>query len=338
MIIIMQSNSTDEDLQKVVNRIKELGYDDILLKGTKRKVIAAIGDARGKFQLQSIDSMRGVEKVVPILKTYKLVGKEAKPQKTVIKVGDVEIGGDKIVVMAGPCSIETPEIALEIGRAVKKAGATIFRGGAFKPRSSPYAFQGLGEEGLKIMDQVRRETGLLLVTEVLETPDIELIAKYTDIFQVGARNMQNFALLKALGKIDKPVLLKRGMMSTIDEWLNSAEYILSEGNGKVIMCERGIRTFETATRNTLDLSAVPIIKKSSHLPIIVDPSHGVGKWSLVNTMSRGAIAVGADGLMIEVHPNPADAYSDGSQSLVFNKFEQLMKDIVPFVQAAGRKI
>jgi 3-deoxy-7-phosphoheptulonate synthase len=280
--------------------------------------------------------MHGVEDVVPILKPFKLVSRELKRESTLVDVGGVVFGGPELQVIAGPCSVESREQIIEIAEIVKKGGAKILRGGAFKPRTSPYSFQGLEEKGLKLLAEARERTGLKVVTEVMDSHNVDLIAEYADILQVGARNMQNFALLKTLGKTDKPILLKRGMMSTVEELLMSAEYILSEGNYRVILCERGIRTFETATRNTLDLNSIPSIKKLSHLPVIVDPSHGTGRWDMVLPMSKASIAAGADGLMIEVHPRPEEAFSDGFQSLVPNRYYELMSEVRPLVAAMGR--
>jgi 3-deoxy-7-phosphoheptulonate synthase len=276
--------------------------------------------------------------VVPILQPFKLASREFKPSQTVVKIGDVEIGGDRLVVIAGPCSVETEDQILETAKTVKEAGATILRGGAFKPRTSPYAFQGLGEEGLRLLAAARKETGLAIVTEVLKPEDVDLVAETADMIQVGARNVQNFALLKRVGEVGKPVLLKRGIATTVQEFLMAAEYVLSEGNYNVVLCERGIRTFETATRFTLDLNAVPVIKKLSHLPVIVDPSHGTGHWEYVAPMAKAAIACGADGLMIEVHMRPEVAFSDGIQSLKPAAFRQLMQELTPFAQAAGRRL
>jgi 3-deoxy-7-phosphoheptulonate synthase len=339
MIIVMKAGVKEKEIQEAARRVEQIGYKPHILRGVERSVIAAIGDERGKAQLQSLEALRSVERVVPILQPYKLASRETKPGKSIIEVaGRIQVGGEKIIVMAGPCSIENEEQILTTARAVKKAGAVVLRGGAFKPRTSPYSFQGLAEEGLRLLAEAREKTGLAVVTEVMEIQDIELVSKYADILQIGARNVQNFALLKKLGKADKPILLKRGMMTTVTEFLMSAEYILSEGNPNVILCERGIRTFETSTRNTLDLSAVPVIKEKTHLPIIVDPSHGTGYWQYVTPMSYAAIAAGADGLLIEVHPRPEDAMSDGGQSLKPNKFADLMKNLAAFTQAAGRKI
>ena len=339
MIIVMKAGVKEEEIQEAVRRIEQIGYKPHILRGVERSVIAAIGDERGKAQLQSLEALRSVETVVPILQPYKLASRETKPEKSVVEVaGRIQVGGEKIVVMAGPCSIESKEQILTTARAVKKAGAVVLRGGAFKPRTSPYSFQGLAEEGLRLLAEAREKTGLAVVTEVMEIQDIELVSEYADILQIGARNVQNFALLKKLGRADKPILLKRGMMTTITEFLMSAEYILSEGNPNVILCERGIRTFETSTRNTLDLSAVPVIKEKTHLPIIVDPSHGTGYWQYVTPMCYAAIAAGADGLLVEVHPRPEDAMSDGGQSLKPDKFADLMKNLTGFARAAGRKV
>jgi 3-deoxy-7-phosphoheptulonate synthase len=338
MIIVMKGTATEEDLERVIHTIEELGYQSHVIRGTQRSVVGAVGDERGKARLQSLEALPGVESVVPILQPFKLAGREFKPSQTVVRVRDVEIGGDRLPVMAGPCSVESEDQILETAKAVKEAGASILRGGAFKPRTSPYAFQGLGEEGLRLLAAARDETGLAIVTEAMKPEDVDLVAEFADMIQVGARNMQNFALLKRVGEVKKPVLLKRGISSTIQEFLMAAEYILSEGNYDVVLCERGIRTFETATRFTLDLNAVPVIKKLSHLPVIVDPSHGTGHWEYVPPMAKAAIACGADGLMIEVHMRPEIAFSDGIQSLKPADFRQLMREIAPFVQAAGRRL
>jgi 3-deoxy-7-phosphoheptulonate synthase len=338
MIIVMKSGAAEEDLQRVIHTIEELGYQSHVIRGTQRSVIGAVGDERGKARLQSLEALPGVESVVPILQPFKLASREFKPSQTVVKIGDVEIGGDRLVVIAGPCSVETEDQILETAKTVKEAGATILRGGAFKPRTSPYAFQGLGEEGLRLLAAARKETGLAIVTEVLKPEDVDLVAETADMLQIGARNMQNFALLKRVGEVKKPVLLKRGISSTIQEFLMAAEYVLSEGNYSIVLCERGIRTFETATRFTLDLNAVPVIKKLSHLPVIVDPSHGTGHWEYVAPMAKAAIACGADGLMIEVHMRPEVAFSDGIQSLKPAAFRQLMQEVAPFAQAAGRRL
>jgi 3-deoxy-7-phosphoheptulonate synthase len=334
----MKQGASEDELRHVVDVIEKLGYNAHLIRGVERTVIGAVGDERGKARLESLKAMVGVEDVVPILKPFKLVSRELRRENTAIDVGGVVIGGREIQVMAGPCSIESREQILEIADIVKAGGAKILRGGAFKPRTSPYSFQGLEEEGLKLLAEARERTGLKVVTEVMVAHNVDLVADYADILQVGARNMQNFALLKAIGKTEKPVLLKRGMMSTVEEFLMSAEYILSEGNFRVILCERGIRTFETATRSTLDLSAIPVIKQLSHLPIIVDPSHGTGRWDLVMPMAKAAIAAGADGLMVEVHPQPELAFSDGFQSLIPKRYRTLMTEIKPLVAAMGRTL
>ena len=318
-------------------KIEKLGYKPHVIRGVERNVVGAVGDERGKAKLQSLEVLPGVEKVVPILKPYKLASRDIKPEGTVVKVdGKVEIGGEKITVIAGPCAVEGEEQIIESACAVKEAGADILRGGAFKPRTSPYSFQGLEEEGLILLAKAREKTGLPVVTEIMNPKDVDMVAEYSDIMQVGARNVQNFSLLKKLGQCDKPILLKRGMSTTIEEFLMSAEYILSEGNKDVILCERGIRTFETATRSTLDLSCVPVLKEKTHLPIIVDPSHATGYWLYVAPMSYAAIAAGADGLMVEVHPKPEEAESDGIQSLKPSTFSSLMQNLRVYIEAAGR--
>jgi len=338
MIIVMRAGAPEEQLQEVIRKITELGYQPHVIRGTLRNVVGAVGDERGKARLQSLESLPGVENVVPILQPFKLASREFKPEKTIIKMGALEIGGDRLTIIAGPCSVESESQLMETALAVKEAGAGILRGGAFKPRTSPYAFQGLEEEGLKLLAQAREITGLRIVTEVINPKDVELVGNYADILQVGARNVQNFALLRSLGEIKKPVLLKRGMATTIKEYLMSAEYILSQGNYEVILCERGIRTFETETRFTLDLNAVPVLQKLSHLPVLVDPSHGTGHWEYVSPMAKAAVAAGADGLMIEVHMRPEEAFSDGIQSLKPNRFISLMRELEPFAEAAGRKL
>jgi 3-deoxy-7-phosphoheptulonate synthase len=293
----------------------------------ERTIIGAVGDERDKVRLKAAEEMPGVDRVMPILQPYKLASRETKDGDTIIRVGDVEIGGPKCVVMAGPCAVESEEQLMESAYAVKAAGAHMLRGGAFKPRTSPYSFQGMGEEGLKILAKAREKTGLPIVTEVMSAEELELVEDYADVLQIGTRNVQNFALLKVLGQAKKPVLLKRGMMTRLDELLMSAEYIMASGNDNVILCERGIRTFETAMRNTLDVSAVPVLKEKTHLPVIVDPSHAIGKWRFVLPLAKAAVAVGADGLLIEVHPNPEQALSDGPQSLKPKKFAELMHEI-----------
>ena len=327
MIIVMKSKANQQELDNVINWIKSVGYEAHVSKGVERTIIGAIGDERGKVVLKSAENMPGVEKVMPILQPYKLASRETKDGNTVIKVGNVEIGGPEFVVIAGPCAVESEEQLMEAASVVKKAGASMLRGGAFKPRTSPYSFQGMEEEGLKLLAQTREKTGLPIVTEVMSSSQVELVESYADVLQVGARNTQNFTLLKAVGQAKKPVLLKRGMMTTLEELLMSAEYILASGNDQVILCERGIRTFETAMRNTLDISAVPVLKDKTHLPVIVDPSHAIGQWKFVLPLAKAAVAVGADGLLIEVHPDPQHALSDGPQSLKPEKFSKLMDEI-----------
>jgi len=332
----MNSKTDDADVEKVIQKLREMGHKVHISRGERRIILGVIGDVENLFSVPFY-AFNGVEEIIRIMKPYKLASREFKDFDTIIKVKDITIGGKEVIVMAGPCVVENEKQIFETARYVKAAGAKILRGGAFKPRSSPYSFQGLGEEGLKLLAQAGKETGLAVVTEVMSVNQIELVGKYTDIFQVGARNMQNFVLLKELGKLKKPILLKRGMPATIEELLLSAEYILSQGNYEVILCERGIRTFENYTRNTLDLSAVPALKRLSHLPIIVDPSHATGRWRLVSPMSKAAIAAGADGLLIEVHPDPKSSLSDGAQSLKLDTFAQLMKEIKPIIQVIGRE-
>ncbi len=339
MIIVMKQGAGREALAEVKKRIRELGYKPHVIHGTTREVIGAIGDERGKAVLQSIESMPGVENVVPILKPYKLASREVKPEPSTVEIAPgVRIGGEEMIVMAGPCSVESEEQIVETARAVKAAGAKVLRGGAFKPRTSPYSFQGMEEDGLKLLAQAREETGLPIVTEVVNPRDVELVARYADVMQVGARNVQNFALLKMLGQLGKPVLLKRGMASTIQEYLMSAEYILAEGNHRVILCERGIRTFETATRNTLDISAVPVLREQTHLPIMIDPSHATGHARFVPSMCYAAVAAGCDGLIVEVHPHPETAASDGPQSLRPADFAAMMEKLAEFARIAGKSL
>ncbi len=337
MIIVMESRDK-QDVDRVVAKIEEFGYQAHIICGVERTVIGAVGDERTKGRLLSLESMPGVEKVVPILKPFKLAGRELIPDNSVFHTGPAQMGGSRFCVMAGPCSVESREQILETARIVCDAGAAVLRGGAYKPRTSPYSFQGLEEEGLSLLEEAREATGLPIITEVLTPEQAPFVAEHSDILQIGARNMQNYGLLKAVGKLDKPVFLKRGMMSTINELLMSAEYIMSEGNKQVILCERGIRTFETETRNTLDISAVPVLKKLTHLPVFVDPSHGTGHWDLVAPMAKAAIAAGADGLMIEVHPKPEEAFSDGAQSLKPGRFQKLMEEIQPYLQLAGKTL
>ena len=337
MIIVLRPEATKKDIDHIIEKVKKLGLKVMVSQGVERTIIGIIGE-EDIVRVQPLEAYPGVEKVMSILKPYKLVSREFKGRASVIDADGIKIGGKKIVVMAGPCSVEDQDGLMSIGKAVKKSGALVLRGGAFKPRSSPYAFQGLGEEGLKYLMEVKKKTGLKIVTEVMDTREVELVERYADILQVGARNMQNFNLLKEVGLCKKPVLLKRGISATVKEFLMSAEYILSNGNFNCILCERGIRTFEDATRFTLDLNAVPLIKKLSHLPVIVDPSHGTGKWDLVSAMSRAAIAAGADGLIVEVHCSPEDAFSDGAQSLLPKKFDVMMKELGPVAKAVGREL
>jgi len=327
MIIVMKKNAAENQIDLVIQWIESVGYRAHPVRGVERTIIGVVGDDRGKAQLKTAENLPGVEKIMSILKPYKLASREAKEGKTVIHINGLDIGGGQFIIMAGPCSIEGEEQLMESAYIVKKGGAHILRGGAFKPRTSPYSFQGLEEEGLKLLKRVREKTGLPVVTEVMNTADVELVEQYTDILQVGARNVQNFALLKRVGRAQKPVLLKRGMATTIEEFLMSAEYIISSGNAQVILCERGIRTFETATRNTLDISAVPVLKELTHLPVIVDPSHAAGYWKYVTPLARAAVVVGADGLLVEVHPDPEKAVSDGIQSLKPEKFYQMMEEV-----------
>jgi 3-deoxy-7-phosphoheptulonate synthase len=339
MIIVMRQGAASRENRAVIARIKELGYTPHPIYGKERTVIGAIGDERGKFVLQSLESLPGVERVVPILKPYKLASREVKPDRTVVRIAPgVTVGGEPLLVIAGPCSVETEQQMIETAFAVKEAGAHVLRGGAWKPRTSPYAFQGLERKGLKILRKAGDRAGIPVITEVMNPADVDTIAEYSDVLQVGARNVQNFALLKRIGRSKRPILLKRGMMTTITEFLMSAEYCLSEGSRQVILCERGIRTFEDSTRNTLDLSAVPVLKERTHLPVIVDPSHGTGVAKYVQPMSCAAVAAGADGLMIEVHPTPDKALSDGPQSLTFEKFAEAMAAIRPFAKVAGRTL
>lgn len=339
MIIVMKPNTKKQELSAVIGRIKDLGYKPHTIYGETRNVIGAIGDERGKFVLQALETLPGVEKVVPILTPYKLASSDYKKEKTKIKIADgLYVGGDELIVIAGPCSIEGQKMLIDTAKFVKQAGAKILRGGAFKPRTSPYSFQGLERKGLKYLAKAREVADIPVITEVVNPGDVKLIADHSDILQVGARNVQNFALLKKIGKTRRPVMLKRGMMTTINEFIMSAEYIISEGNSNVILCERGIRTFENSTRNTLDISAIPVLREKTHLPVIVDPSHGTGYSQYVKAMSFASVAAGCDGLMIEVHPAPEMALSDGPQSLNFDAFSELMREIVPFVDAAGRTI
>ena len=336
MIIVMKPHAKRESIEHILNLIKENGLDTHVSQGKEVTIIGVVGD-KSKLMTQNLEIAEDVDKIVPVTESYKLANRKFHPEPTVVKVGNTSIGGDEFVIMSGPCAIESREQLLETAFAIKKAGATILRGGAYKPRTSPYSFQGLEEEGLKYMKEAREATGLSVVCEVTSLAAIETAVKYVDMLQIGARNMQNFYLLKEAGKTGLPVLLRRGLAATIDDWLNASEYIISEGNPNVVLCERGIRTFETATRNTLDISAVPVIKEKSHLPIIVDPSHATGVRSYVAPLSKCAVAAGADGLMIETHPNPAIALSDGPQSLTFPQFEQLCTELRPFAELMGKK-
>ena len=337
MIVVMKAGATEDEVGAVLGRIKDMGFTPHVSQGVERYVIGCIGDERTKPRLQSLEAMAGVENIVPILKPYKLASRQVKMGRTVLNIDGVQIGGDRVVVAAGPCSVETREQVLETAVAVQSAGARLLRGGAFKPRTSPYSFQGMGEDGLKLLVEARAITGLPIVTEVMAPEDVDLVSEYADVLQIGTRNAQNFPLLKRVGKTSKPVFLKRGMSSTIQEFLMSAEYILSEGNPNVILCERGIRTFETMTRFTLDLSAVPVLKEESHLPIFVDPSHSSGHWRYVAPMALAAIAAGADGLLVEVHPRPAEALCDGPQALKPDTFQAMMDTLVKVAEATGRK-
>ncbi len=337
MIVVLRPDATKEQIEHFVNKVESLGLKTMVSKGVERTIIGIIGE-EDILRAQPLEVYPGVEKVMPILAPYKLVSREFKQENTVVEVKGVSIGGNKIAVMAGPCSIEKYEILLETAKKVKAAGANILRGGAFKPRTSPYSFQGLGEKGLVYLREVADKVGMVAVTEIMDPRDLPLIEKYTDIIQIGARNMQNFNLLKEVGLSHKPVLLKRGMMSTIKELLMSAEYILSNGNFNVILCERGIRTFEDATRFTLDVSAIPVIKQLSHLPVMVDPSHAAGKWGLVSPLSMAAVAAGCDGLIIEVHPSPEDALSDGAQQLLPERFSDMMENLRKLASSIGREI
>ena len=337
MIVVMKNGATQAQIETVIKRVEELGFRTHLSAGKEQTIIGVIGDERpvgeGVFRV-----LEGVEKVVRVLKPFKLASRDFHPEDTIVRINGVQIGANKIVMMAGPCAVESRKQIFQAARAVKEAGVSILRGGAFKPRTSPYSFQGLGEEGLDLLAEVKKELGMAIVTEVMAPEQIDLVAQTADILQIGARNMQNFQLLHAVGESHKPVLLKRGMMSTMEELLMSAEYILSHDNHRVILCERGIRTFEQYTRNTLDLSAVPILKQLTHLPVIVDPSHAAGNWEWVPPLCMAAIAAGADGLLVEVHPQPEKALSDGPQSLRPDHFREMMQKLVPVARAVGREI
>ena len=335
MIIIMKPNSSDDQVKRVTDLIESKGLTPHLSKGSQVTIVGVVGD-KTKLLHSNVELLDGVDKIVPVTESYKLVNKKFHPDDSKIHVGNTFIGPGTLTVMAGPCAVESREQLMETAFAVKKTGATFLRGGAYKPRTSPYSFQGLEEEGLKYMKEAREATGLNVICEVTSARAIEAAVRYVDMLQIGARNMQNFELLKEAGKSGLPVLLKRGLSATIDEWLNAAEYIISEGNPNIVLCERGIRTYETSTRNTLDISAVPVIRQKSHLPVIVDPSHATGVRAYVAPLAKAAVAAGADGLMIEVHPCPEKALSDGPQSLTFDAFDQLMKELAPYAKLAGR--
>jgi len=333
----MSHSATPSEIDAVVERVHEIGLKTELSRGEERTLVGVIGSNAYAYR-EAFSHLRGIHEIIPITKPFKLASREFRPVDTVVNVGGVKIGGDEVVIMAGPCSVEGEEMLLETARHVARQGARMLRGGAFKPRTSPYSFQGLGEAALKMMAEARAETGLKVVTEVVSPSDVELVCAYADVLQLGTRNMQNYALLQEAGRSGKPVLLKRGMSSTIEEWLLAAEYILSQGNRDVILCERGIRTYETATRFTLDLNAVPLVRELSHLPVVVDPSQATGKWSLVRPMSLAALAAGAHGLIIEVHPTPNQALSDGAQSLDFPSFDRLMADVRRLLSALEKQL
>jgi 3-deoxy-7-phosphoheptulonate synthase len=337
MVIIMRHQATAEDIAGVIQHIESLGFRAHVSRGEERTIIGVIGDER-PIDPAHFEVLPGVERAVRILHPFKLASRDFHPDGSVVRINGIVIGGQKVVVMAGPCAVESRQQLMETAAAVKAAGAHILRGGAFKPRTSPYSFQGLGLKGLELLREARDAFNLPVVTEVMSPQDVPLIAQYADILQVGARNMQNFALLSAVGTLQKPVLLKRGMMSTVEELLMAAEYILSHGNSQVMLCERGIRTFEPSTRNTFDINAIPVLKSLTHLPVIADPSHGTGKWELVTPVARAAMAAGADGLIVEVHPNPAQALSDGAQSLKPDRFAAMMADVRRVAQAIGRTV
>ena len=337
MIVVMNSRCSEADIQGVLDRVRELGFNGHLSLGVERTVIGVVGQTYPELR-DMLGRLPGVEEVVPISRPYKLASREFRPENTVIQVGNVTVGGDQLVIIAGPCSVESEEQLLETARAVKAAGAHILRGGAFKPRTSPYSFQGLRKQGLEILAAARQETGLPIITEVMSPKDVELVAAYSDILQVGARNIQNFPLLEEVGRTNKPVMVKRGMSATIEEWLLSAEYVLNQGNSQVMLCERGIRTFETYTRNTMDVSAIPAAKRLSHLPVLADPSHGTGRWHLVMPLALASVAAGADGVMVEVHPKPEEALSDGAQSLTFENFRLMMAQMADIAKAVNRRL
>ena len=338
MIIVLKSGIAEGDVDEVCRRITDMGYAPHVIRGEFKTVVAAVGEERGRPDLRLLEALETVESVMPVQQPFKLASREVRAAPSLVKINDVTVGGPAVVVMAGPCSVESDAQVREVADAVKAAGARILRGGAYKPRTSPYAFQGLKEQGLQYLAEARKRTGLPVVTEVLETESVELVAEYADVLQIGARNIQNFTLLRRVGEMGKPVLLKRGMATSIQEFLLSAEYILSAGNPNVILCERGIRTFETTTRFTLDLNAVPVLKKLTHLPVLVDPSHGTGHWEYVESMARAGVAAGADGLIVEVHPHPAEALSDGPQSLKPDRFADVMTRLRRVAQAVDRDL
>ena len=338
MIIVMKETATDNQIAALESSVRRLGYQPHAVTGVERTVIGVIGDERNKEAIRQLVNLPGVDDIMPILKPYKLASRSHERNHTVVDVGGIKFGGDYFTVIAGPCSVETEDLTMQAAQAVCASGAHMLRGGAYKPRTSPYSFQGLAEDGLKILSDARAKTGLGIVTELISPDQTQLVCQYADILQIGARNMQNFSLLKEVGKTKKPVLLKRGLAATVEEWLMSAEYMMSEGNYHIILCERGIRTFETAYRNTLDLNAIPAVKGMTHLPVMVDPSHGTGRKDLIVPMSKAAIAAGADGLMVEVHPCPEQAFSDGHQSLTPGEFDQLMAEIRPFVSAVNKTL
>ncbi len=338
MIVVMKQGASAEEVSQVAQRIEDEGFNVHISTGEARTIIGIIGADEHKLNNDSFKVLAGVERTIRIMKPFKAASRDFTESDSIISVNGYDIGGERIAVFAGPCSVESLDQILQCARIAKEAGAQFLRGGAYKPRSSPYSFQGMGVTGLKYLAAAREETGLAIITEVMDSEDIPLVEEYTDIFQVGARNTQNYALLKALGKARKPVFLKRGMSSTLEELLMSAEYILSAGNMNVMLCERGIRTFETYTRNTFDVNAIPALKQLTHLPIIADPSHGTGRWDLVAPIAKSAVAAGADGIMLEIHPDPTSAMSDGAQSLKFKKFKQLMTDMRAVAHAVGREL
>jgi len=337
MVIVTNQGITNEEWEGLCAKLEDWGFQIHIIQGVEKKVIGAVGDKR-RVDFHFLENIPGVEKVIPILSPYKLAAKEVRPEGTVVTVGNLKIGGGYFGIIAGPCAVESEAQILEVARGLKEAGANGLRGGAFKPRTSPYSFQGLEEEGLKLLVKAKELTGMPIVTELMNLTELELLVEYADVIQVGARNMQNFGLLRAVGRQPRPVLLKRGLAATVEEWLMAAEYIMAEGNEAVILCERGIRTFETSTRNTLDLSSIPTVKSRSHLPVVVDPSHGTGKRKLVTPMAKAAVVAGADGLLIEVHPDPANAWSDGEQSLNLNDFRLLMEQVTKLLDFEGKII